>query len=105
MARQVIAILVVALWVGLFGHEFLQAVDLTMGASAHGSVKAALAALGEAMKVSEDGEERALYKPAVQPKVFDPLLTETISDQRSKKGLRLKKADPKIYKLHQTFLI
>jgi hypothetical protein len=105
MARQVIAILAVVLWVALFGQEFLQAVDLSMDASAHGSVKATLAALGEAMEASEDGEEKALYKPSVQPKVFDPLLTETISDHWSKKGSRLKKADPEIYKLHHAFLI
>lgn len=105
MARKVIAILVVALWVALFGHEFLPAADLTMDASARGSVKATLAALGEAIKANEDGEEKALYKVAVQPTAFDPLMIETISDQWSKEGSKLQKAHPKIYKLHQTFLI
>lgn len=97
--------MIVALWVALFGQEFLQAVDLTMDAAAHGSVKASLAAIGEAIKASEDGEEKALSKLAVQPKIFDPLLIEAMSDEWSKEGSRPRTTDPKIYKLLQTFLI
>ncbi len=103
MPRKIVAASLVALWLALFGFEFLEDIDFPDYFQLHKTAKAALVSLGEAIKVADDIQIIASKIYSAQPGIFYPCVY--VSSQWFREETRFLKKDFKIYKLHRTFLI
>lgn len=107
MFRRSIAALFVALWFILLGVEFSE----DMGFFQHDepgverSEKAALAGLGDAIKVSDDPDATALSAFVLAPLPVDLALPDNVASERIPVEKRRFREDFKLHKLHSIFLI
>ena len=104
MLSKITATLTLILWLGLFGFEFLESPSADYS-NVHRSVKAALASLGFAIKISDQRQQTASDEVLGQPKGLHPPVIETISLCHPAAKADFQKKALKIHKLYRVFLI
>lgn len=108
MVRKLIAASYVVLWLFLFGVEFTEDLGFIRynDPSMDSSIDAALADLGEALKISDNASQSsALVKVSLPPAVLNPSATRSALFEEPQRLTGFLKVDRPIYKLHSVFLI
>lgn len=107
MFRRVGAALFVALWLALLGIEFSEDTGFIDydEPGLDQSVEAALASLGEAIKVSGDTQITIPYLLPNQPAIIYTSVIRNLAFNWLRKEARFIREDIPIYKFHRVFLI